>query len=386
MKILFVITQSEMGGAQQFLAQLIGHLDRARFELVVVVGKDGGDELKKFLPDDVPYIIAKSLRRDPHILQDIRSLFELRSLYKKINPDVIFLNSSKAGFNGSLATHLWPSIQIPVVYRIGGWAFNDPQSFWKRWFSVVLEKVSAPWKDHIIVNNKKDFQDAERLHIQPRKEITLIHNGIDLESTVWSSEAARVQLIENIVRNGYASASVFRGKRIVGTVANFYATKGLEVLIDASRKLPDDVVTIIIGDGQLRLSLETQIRKNNLQNKVILAGRLPNAERYVPAFTVFALPSRKEGFPWAILEAMRARVPVVATSVGAIPEIIESDNSGVMVPPNDTEAFANALMHLLRDPDLQQKFTVHAFEKLKREFTVQHMTEQYVQLLEKLER
>jgi len=383
-RVLFVITQSEIGGAQQFLAQLISHLNPQEFDCSVVVGADGDHSLKSLLPDTVPYRIARHLRRDPSIISDIKSLFELRAIFKEERPDVIFLNSSKAGFNGSWAASALPFrlTGVHVIYRIGGWQFNDPLPRWKRLFYIFLEKVSARWKDVIIVNNQRDLADAQRLNIKPRYSLKLIHNGITPYLEIPDKETARVQLISDAAKSALkGQAALFQTPCIVGTIANFYATKGLSVLIDAAAKVRSDAVFIIIGDGELRPALEQQIINLGLAKKVFLLGKKPRAINYISGFDLFVLPSLKEGFPWTLLEAVAAKVPVIATRTGAVPEIIESGRNGIIVPPGDAEKLAQAIDELIENPRLGQEMAIQAHQNLIKNFSLHDMIQRYEHLL-----
>src|SRR3989338_3406268 len=298
-RILFVITQSELGGAQRFLSNLASHLDRDIYEFLVAVGSSGNrDFLRVLKTEGIPCQILRSLKREP-ALSDIQAVFEIRSLIKNYRPDVLFLNSSKAGFIGSLAAIFPTRINaIKIVYRIGGWSFNDPWPKWKKWLWIFLEWLSSKWKDIIIVNNQHDLEQAKKLKIKPRGQLVLVHNGIEVyKLNLMRSEEARTRLFEKATK---LFGRNIIAKNVIGTIANFYPTKGLEYLIQAANYLRDidDIVFFIIGDGELRPELEKMIQEKGLEKKVFLLGQIPDAYRFLPAFDVFVLPSVKEGFPW----------------------------------------------------------------------------------------
>jgi glycosyltransferase involved in cell wall biosynthesis len=369
--ILFVITQSEIGGAQQFLTQLVSHISK-EIRCTIAVGADGAHELRSHLPLGIEYRTVAFLRRNPNIFSDIQSLFELRGLYRELKPDIIFLNSSKAGFNGSLAALGLPT---RIIYRIGGWAFNDPRPGWQKFLYRLFEKVSAGWKDDIIVNNQKDLQDAQRFGIHPRRKLHLIHNGIDPYQNFLSPDQARLELQNRIGRPG-----AFQNKPIVGTIANFYPAKGLSDFIVAAQKVPDTLF-IIIGDGILRSELEKEIRGQKLQDRVFLTGKMEFASQYLPAFDLFVLPSLKEGFPWVLLEAMAAKIPIVATSVGAVPEVLKSNVSGYLVTPGNPVELAHAIRELLSNDRLRRELPVQAHQQLLKRFSTHTMIKRYEELL-----
>jgi len=375
-RILFVITQSELGGAQQFLTQLLKHMNRDEFEPHLAVGSDGDGALRTLVPSDIPYMVVPSLKRDPSIVSDLRSIRDLRRIYRALKPDIVFLNSSKAGFNGSLA-----ALGLPyrVIYRIGGWTFNDPWPLWKRRVYVLMEKISARWKDDIVVNSQKDLLDAQHEGIVPRNALHRISNGIDPYMRFLGASDARRALQSRVSQPALFKDGVY----IIGTIANLYPPKGLTDLITATQFLPQNVVTVIIGSGALRTTLQDQITKQGLEQRVFLTGHIDAASTLIPGMDVFVLPSWKEGFPWAILEAMAARVPIVATRVGAVPEILENGKSGRIVAPKNPQELATAISQILDNEALRQEMPIQAHQKLLRSFNVLKMVEEYERLFRK---
>lgn len=371
---LFVITQSELGGAQRFLSNLVSHLDKDAYELLVAVGSSGnGDFLRVLKAGGISYQTLKFLKREP-TLNDAQAVFEIRNLIKKYRPDVLFLNSSKAGFIGSLAAAFPTRINaVKVIYRIGGWSFNDPWPKWKRWLWIVLEWFSAKWKDIIIVNNQRDLDQAKKLRIKPRRQMALIHNGIEVyKLDTLEPEEARTKLIEKAAKS---SGKIIQVKNIVGTIANFYPTKGLEYLIRAADYFNDNegLVFFIIGDGELRPELERMIREKGLERKVFLLGQIPDAYRFLPGLDIFVLPSMKEGFPWALIEAMSAKLPVIATDVGAVSEIIDDHKNGLLVKPKNPAELADKIKEILENDHLRNELGIQAHQTVLFKFELDKM-------------
>ena len=381
-RVLFVITQSELGGAQRFLSNLISHLDRDIYEFLVAVGSSGnGDFLRVLKARGIPCQTLKFLKREP-ALSDIKAVFEIRGLIKNYRPDVLFLNSSKAGFIGSLASVFPMKINaMKVIYRIGGWTFNDPWPKWKKWFYIILEWLSAKWKDVIIVNNQYDLEQAKKLKIRPRMQTVLVHNGIEVyKLDLMQSEEARTRLLDRAEK--YSGRDV-QAKNIVGTIANFYPAKGLEYLVGAAEYFSNDkdLVFFIIGDGELKPELEKMILEKGLEKKVFLLGQIPDAYRFLPAFDVFVLPSVKEGFPWTLIEAMSAKLPVIATDVGAIPEIIDDHKNGLLTKPKDPAGLADKIKEVLENDRLKNELGIQAHQTVLFKFELDKMVKQIEDLL-----
>lgn len=381
-RILFVVTQSEFGGAQRFLFNLISNLDPAKYEMMLA---SGGNGEKSFLRDVGTAGVAireiASLVRDVDIFSDIRAVFELRKLIKNYYPDVLFLNSSKAGFIGSLAA-IFPKIipHVKIIYRIGGWTFNDPWPSWKRRFFIWLERVSSGWKDIIIVNNNRDLLDAKRLGIKPREKIVLVHNGLDIYNlNLLPKDKARSNLTQKIPSD---FKNQINDKIIIGTIANFYPAKGLEYLVRAAAIVQEksDAVFCAIGDGRGRQKIERLIKEYRLKNFFLL-GQIENGYRYLPAFDIFVLPSIKEGFSWSLIEAMSAKLPVIAADVGAVKEIIQDGENGIIVSPKSPEQIYQKITELIKNDGLRQKLGIAGHQTILLKFSLESMVKNIEALL-----
>lgn len=396
-RVLFIVTQSEMGGAQRFLRTLVTYLDKNKYDILVAAGQNFSikypadakalagkqvsgikyDLLSTLEKEGIKTIRLKYLFRDINPWYDLLASWELKRIIKDFQPHTIFLNSSKVGFLGSfVAKYLILNTKYKVIYRIGGWSFNDPGPKWKKWLWIFLERLSARWKDVIIVNSKHDFEQAKKLTIKPRGEIKLIYNGLDAYKTDFlNKEEARLRLFEKASRY---SGRVFNAGVVIGAVANFYPTKGLKYLIEAAEyfKNNDDVVFIVIGDGIERPQLEQLVAKKGLEKKILLLGQLPNAHQFMPALDVFVLSSIKEGFPWTVIEAMAAKLPVVATKVGAVPEIIEDDKNGMLVEPAHPEQIVKKIQELLSSEHLRQELGIQAHQTVLFRFSLEKMVKE----------
>ncbi len=379
MKILFIVTQSEFGGAQRFLWNLIGGLEDAK--ITVAAGPEGDDKnglLYALEKQGINTRHLKYLRRAVNPLFDFLGLFEIRKLIKKEKPNVLFLCSSKAGALGSLAAYLYSrklakNSRPLVLYRIGGWTFNDPCSSLSKALYKFIEKFSAKWKDIIIVNSEHDRKQAVELKIKPKGEILTIYNGLDINKLEFlPKEEARKEIFnfQFSIFNQFSNPNI----QLVGTIANLYKTKGLEYLVKAAKILKDkETKFVVIGEGMEREKLENLIKKYKLEKNFFLIGAIPDAYKYLKAFDIFVLPSVKEGFPWTVLEAMAAKVPIIATKVGAISEIMETRKDGLLVESKKPKQLVEAIEKLINNEDLRIELADQAREKVEKEYSLQKM-------------
>lgn len=374
-KILYLITQSEWGGAQRYVFDLTASM-KPDFEVSVAAGGEDHNTLFRLL--DIFHthrIRLKNLVREINLYKDILAFWEIRSLLKKIKPQILHTNSTKAGVLGALAAI---GLGIKVVYTVHGWVFLEPLPAWKKWFYLLCERISCRLRQVTIILSQKELKIARANKLNCGK-IEIIRHGIDAPEFL-PKEEARKQLSEILERQ-------INDKTIwIGTIANLYVTKDIPNLIEALKKIDEDYVAIIIGIGEdpLRGYIKSLIKKENLTNRIFLIGWQMNASRFLKALDIFVLPSAKEGFPYVILEAMAAGLPIVATSVGAIPEMIEDKKSGLLVPPKNPELLRSAIQILLKDENMRSLLGKNAEMEFNKKFSKEKMISEVQRLYNQL--
>src|SRR3989338_3152386 len=339
-KILFVITQGEMGGAQRYVFDLATNLDTNRYEIMVAIGAENNDLRKLLEEKNIAVVALKHLRRNIHPLSELLAVLELKKLIKTYQPDIIHLSSSKAGVIGSLAAALAGNKN--VVFTSHGFAFLEPHLFQTLYFWA--EKFASLFRKKIITVSEFDRQAAIRSGLCAPGKLITIHNGID-------SSDLKYRNIEISKPPGY----------VIGTIAHDYPTKDLNTMRRAFA-----LVKIDHPDAELKI-----------------ISNVANAAKLLPTFTIYVCSSVKEGFPYTILEAMAAGLPIVSTAVGGIPEAIENEKEGLLVPAKNPTAMAAAIKKLIADPQLAENLGTNAREKVK-EFSLEKMiseTELIYQLL-----
>lgn len=356
--ILFVITQGSWGGAQRTVFDLAKAFSPSATITVAIGEKKGKKDLQEALQGISPslqVIQLQHLKRAISPLQDILAVRELRQLYQKFQPDIIHLHSTKAGILGSLASHK----KWKTIYTVHGWVFLEPLSPIIKKLYSWLEKITLSFKDAFILLSEKEKEIALRkFHISPSK-IHIIPPGIEPISFL-PKEKAR----SNIQKNLSVTPSHW-----VGTIAGLYKTKGIDFLIDMvsthEKNLPPGTVFVIIGDGPEKETLEKKIQASGLQKKIFLIGQKKNAAQLLPAFDLFLLPSYKEGLPYTLLEAMQAKLPIIATRVGGIEALLSSYSPKQIINAGDQESLFAAIKKFLSHPPLAgHPVSVHGLEEM----------------------
>lgn len=334
MRILYIITSGDPGGAQKYVLDLAVH-----FGGEIAAGDEHSGLRTEATNLRVPYHPVRFLKRAIHPLFDPLALLELYRLIKKVRPDVVHLNSSKAGFLGSLAGWL---ARTPTVFTAHGFVYNEPMPAWKRRMYKTMEKLSHGFHAMTITLSETEQNQALAEGIISAGRSTIIRHGI-LPPQFLSREHSRTLL--------GAAPGVF----VFGCVANFYPAKNHATLLEAVRELaalPDNNFQVsLIGGGPLANKISATVKKNNLTPVVVSHGYVSDASRLMCGFDALVLPSSKEGFPYVLLEALHAGIPIVATNVGGNHELL--GDAGILVPPNDPKALSRALALVRKDGELR---------------------------------
>lgn len=368
-KILYIITQSEFGGAQRYCFDLANNL-KNEFEVCLAAG--GQDELAERLENaDIKYFQIPHLKRAVSPINDLLAIIEIIKLIKKEKPDIIHLNSSKISILGSLATKICYMLNVKcyVVYTAHGWVFNEPMPSWQKIFYKYAEKFTSIIKNKIICVSEFDLQTAIKEKITSKEKLITIHNGFKPLDLLPAQEA------RNILNKFFIDNS----RVLIGAIGNLYKTKGYEYLIEAGNilinkmKLPVNIV--IIGKGEEKRNLLNLIEKYKLEKNIVLAGGIRNASKLLSGFDVYALSSVKEGFPYSVLEAMAAKLPIVATQVGGVGEMIIDKNNGLTVPPANPQKLAETIEKIIANNKFAECLAIQAQRDALEKFNIEKMIE-----------
>jgi len=357
-KVCQLVTLSEWGGAQHVVYTLASHL-KDEFACTVACGP-GGELVERVRLHNIPVTVIPALRRALNPWLDATALWQIVRLLRNGHFDILHCHSSKAGILGRLAARI---TGVPIVlFTAHGWAFTEGRSYWKRWLAAQLERIASRWTTKIVCVSHHDRELALRFNVAQPECLVVIHNGIDPSPFSLANDS--------VIRREFGLS----GDLVITTIGRMAVPKDPLTLLRAYRILnPSNAKVVIVGDGPLRAAVERHIDRNMLRGRVLLAGMRYNVPDLLAASDVFVLASRWEGLPLTIIEAMMAGLPVVATNVGGVTELVEHGVTGIIVPPGNAEALAMAIRQLLEDADLRRRMgqagRQHALEK----FTVDRM-------------
>jgi glycosyltransferase involved in cell wall biosynthesis len=361
-KILYVITKSNWGGAQRYVFDLAQKL-KDEYE-ITVASSGNGILFDKLLAEGIKTISIPFLGRDIKIWDEPKVLLEILKILRQEKPDIVHLNGPKVAGIGAVASRIYNfsnKNKIRIIQTIHGFSFMEPRSFIWRAIMWLASYISLILTHKNIFVSKKDIQLSKQMYFISEKT-TYIPNGITPINFI-SKDESRIKLLGN----------EYDGI-LIGTIAELNHNKGLEFLINSFSYLKDEnIKSVIIGDGE-KLE-ELRKLKIKLNAPIIFTGTLPIAGEYLKAFDIFILPSLKEGLPYVLIEAGFAGLPVISTTVGGIPNLIESGVSGTLVPPKDPKALAFAIELYLQDPSLREMHGRKLKEIVEGNFSLDQMVE-----------
>jgi glycosyltransferase involved in cell wall biosynthesis len=296
---------------------------------------------------------------------DISWIGKTRDFIRNESPDLILTH----GFNGAFVAYVGSrGLGIPIVSSWHGDYFPSTfvQKVRKPFFDIILKCLFRSVVKEIVTVSDFSKKTLILKGIDAGK-IAAIHNGIPLEPLASDN----LQTIRN-------ELGTPDGYLLVGTACRLVIPKGLDCFLEAVAiviKTIKDIRFIVWGDGPRRIYLEGLIKQLRIGDYVLMPGYRPDINRCLAALDIFVMSSYAENFSIALLEAMRAKLPIVATKVGGNPEAIESGREGVLVPAADPEALATGIIALVNDRQLREKMALKAQERFLGHFTSEKMVE-----------
>lgn len=343
LKVMHVIARLNIGGPAVYVIQLVDRLNASGCQAQIVcgtVGKDEGD--MRYLADQkhLPLTVIPSLGREISPISDLATIYHLWRLMRHECPDVVHTHTAKAGFVGRIAAWL---ARIPViVHTFHGHVFAGYFGKNKTRVFIQLERLCARLSTRIITLSallKRELADI--YHIAPASQIEIIELGFELDELI---QVNRNQSDFRIQQHIPADVP------LVGIVGRLVPIKNHDLFLRAAKKILEttpDAHFAIVGDGERRAELEGMAHDLGIAEHVHFAGWITDTGPVYAALNVVVLCSHNEGLPVSLIEAMATGVPVVATAVGGVHDLLEEGRLGAMVPPGDTEALAQAIIKTL---------------------------------------
>ena len=345
-RILRIVTRLNVGGPASYLVSLFRAMDASRYEQRLIAGREGPQEgsmwsfveAHALAPILVPDMIGTPTLR----FKDIPALHKIRGVIREFQPDIVETQTSKAGGVGRLAAFLERSPVTLHVYHghvLSGY-FDPIKSLMTR----SAERLLALRTSHFVAVSQRIKTDLVRYRIACPDAISVIEPGLEL-APLLASATARGRLRHEL---GLASDTP-----LVAFVGRLAPVKNPGLFLDAAAGILTEVPDarfLIVGDGELGPEMRQRARQLGITERVIFTGWRADLPNVYADLNVLVSSSDNEGLPFTVIEAMAAGCPIVATAVGGLPDLIDDQMNGLLVPPRDPQDVARAVVRVIRDP------------------------------------
>ena len=353
------------GGVERYLQTLFKYSDKEQVENILVCSQNYDYEKFKRLADRV---IVLKMAHQINPSSDIKVEKALRRIIKQLKPDIVYAHSSKAG---ALARIADLGLKNKVIYNPHGWAFNMQQSAKKKEMYKWVEKISAHFCDKIVCISDAEKESALREKICKPSKLQVICNGIDLEEIEKTTPMSRAQL--GIPEDAF----------VVGMVGRLSKQKAPDTFVKSAKLIKEKIPNaffLMVGDGELRDQVESLINQYDLGSSFLITGWVDNPTAYMKIMDVGMLLSRWEGFGLVLPEYMACGVPIVATNVDAIPNIIKDSVNGMLVNEDDYHEAANKVIFVHKHVEVKQHLINAANECIMNNYRGEFIAEKSLKL------
>ena len=366
---LLHIAATSTGGVGLNILLLSRYLNKDQFDISVAMAF-GAPLDEEFVKEGVKIYPIRMSRKPNHLI-NLLGLYQLWRLMGSEKFDIVHTHTSVGGFLGRIAAK---ARRVPVVlWSIHGWAYNYPRGTWlSRGIFLALEKFLDYFTDHYLAVCEKMKNVGIKMNIGIKEKYTVINYGIE----TWKYHINE----RNSIRR---ELGLHDGFVVVGMAGRFEQQKGIDLFLQAAqvvkRRFPH-VKFLVVGDGPLRKDMEEQTLTLGLTKDIIFTGWKANVADYIGVMDIFCIPSRWEALPLVLLEAMALGKSVVATNVGGTQEALEDGKTGILVPPFNSGALANAIMSLVSNRETAQMMGKAGTQRAQQLFSVEKMIMHYERL------
>jgi glycosyltransferase involved in cell wall biosynthesis/ribosomal protein S18 acetylase RimI-like enzyme len=297
----------------------------------------------------IRHIPLQSSTRGMNVVADVRSAMELWTILRRERIDILHTHNPKPGLYGRILGRM---AGVPIVVNTVHGLYATPDDSWmKRAVVYSLEALASRFSDAELVQSEEDVRTMKRLHLAPRSHIHYLGNGVDLEKfTADSTDPGR--------RREYRSElGATDDDIVVGMVGRLVAEKGYPELFQAALRLNDNVIVVCIGpdDRDKSDALPSALIDSAERAGVRFLGMRTDVDLLYRAMDIFVLPSHREGFPRAAMEAAATSLPVIATDIRGCRDVVEDGANGYLVPVQDPDSIASMINRLAEDAELRQQ-------------------------------
>ncbi|MFV1977124.1 MAG: glycosyltransferase [Candidatus Scalindua sp.] len=372
--LLYVFDNMEFGGGERVFAQIINRLSDKKYKIIVACLPTGTfiEKIKGSKAQIKSFDMRN--RFNPGVI------LQLSSLIKKERVDIVHSQGARADFFARIAAKLAgaPNVVSTVPMPVEGFDVNPI----KKLIYMAFNRFSECFVDRfIVVSDALEKMMIEKHRIAPQK-IVKIYNGIETDEYCISDE----EIVHR--RSSFRTkANIGEGVPVIGIIGRLVWQKGFEYFIEAIPEVLKEFKEawfLVVGEGELEDDLKVKSKKLKLEDKIIFTGFRDDIEDVLASIDIFVIPSLREGMPVVLLEAMAMKKPIVATNIEGIMEILENGVTGLLVPPKDSKALAEAIITMFTHKDESLQMGLTARKVVTERFGVDTMVQKAEEVYEEL--
>ena len=386
-KIIHIITRLDMGGSAQNTLLTALHHDSLHYNVWLIKGSTlesamtkaetrlVEDQLETAKKQGIEIIDVPSLVRRISPINEVRALVALFRHIRKLEPHIVHTHTSKAGILGRLAA--WLARVPTIIHTPHGHVFYGHFGRSLSRIFLQMEKLLGRITNHLIALTPQEGNDYVTLNVSKANNTSVIHSGVDL-SRFRQASRGRARKRKELGISPDALA--------IGFVGWLLPIKGVNFLVQAMAGVVRDhpkTLLVLVGKGEQENELKKQVENLGLTDKVLFLGWRSDVEEIMACFDLLVLPSLNEGMGRVLVEAMAVGLPIVASNVGGISDLVKDGKNGLLVPPADAQALERAISGLLKDK-ARRKQLGKAGKKMCRPYSAEAMVEQINDLYARL--
>jgi glycosyltransferase involved in cell wall biosynthesis len=363
LKLILCVVGLGTGGTETHVLELASRIDRARFDLTVCSLKSGGCVADELLARGIRVVSLGGTGK-----LDARVMLRLWRFIKREQPDVIQAFLFWANISARLAGHFAKTIGVVSSYH--------DEVVPEGWLNRSIDRLTMKWTKYIVCCSEAVRRSVEKRIGGEKEQFVVIPFGVETNR------------FRDIGMTSGATLGLQEGLPVIGTVCRLVEPKkGIRFLLEAMAQLEREAgkpvcQLLIVGEGPAEEALRSLSEQLGIASRVVFSGMRRDVPQLLSLMEIFVLPSLYEGFGIAILEAMAAGKPVVASTVGGIPEFVVSGESGLLVPPGDSVALATAIRQLLAQPERAKAMGCRGQEHVRKHYSIESVVRQHEQLYE----
>ncbi len=368
----------DKGGSAENTFLTVKHLSRDRFKPALIIGpttesgmseqekKAKYEELQGLVKDGIRVEVCPYLYRRISLFHDLMAFFWLLVAIRRLRPEIVHTHTSKAGILGRWAAFF---NRVPIILHTPhGHIFYGYFGPGKRVFFLWMERITSLITHRIICLTEGEKADNIHLKIAPEHRFSVCPSGVNIQAMKKGTNPG-------ISKDWQKRLGISQEDLVIGTIGRLVKIKGPDFLLKASREVlarKPNAMFCFLGSGPLKEDLERMAKEWGIINRARFIPWEQDPNHILAFFDIFVFPSLNEGMGRALVEAMAMKKPVIATRTGGIPDLVHDGVNGLLVPPSDESALADAILKLADRPDEMQRMGQRG-EKMAERFSLDVM-------------